>query len=125
MIFPGWKRLLSLFSKLPPTLRTCGKTYYEQTDENMTSLFSVAPTWNSFQDAIKEQYYPVRSYEDKYIKWTTLQQGSDQYASKFTNIFHTLYTKLGVNDSRQHLVFKYYGYLHKYIQDEMEFLDIS
>jgi len=31
-----------------------------------------APTWNSFQDAMKEKYYLVKSYEDKYIKWTML-----------------------------------------------------
>ena len=45
--------------------------------------------------------------------------------SVFTNIFHTLCTKMGIRDSEQHLVLKYYGFLHKYIQTEMEFLDIS
>ena len=81
----------------------------------MASLFSAAPTWNSFQTAIKEQYYPVGSYEDQYIKWTMLWQGSDKDMLKFTNIFHTLRTKLGIKDSEQHLVLKYRSYLHKYI----------
>ena len=51
------------------------------------------------QDAIKEQYYPVKSYEDKYIKWTTLQQGWDQDVPELTNIFHTLRTQLGIKYS--------------------------
>jgi hypothetical protein len=49
------------------------ETYWEQQSEGEPSLFSVAPTWNSFQDAIKEQYYPVGSYEEKYIQWTTVR----------------------------------------------------
>jgi len=53
MIFPAGKRLLSLFSKQPPHIKDWWETYYEQKDECTTSLFSVAPTWNSFQDAIK------------------------------------------------------------------------
>jgi len=30
-----------------------------------SSMFLATPTLNYFRDAIKEQYYPVRSYEDK------------------------------------------------------------
>ncbi len=44
---------------------------------------------------------------------------------EITNIFHTLRTKLGIKDSKQHLVLKYRGYLDKYIQEEIEFLNIS
>ena len=44
---------------------------------------------------------------------------------KFTNIFHTLCTKLGIKYSERHLVLKYSGALHRYIQTEMDFLDIS
>ena len=88
-------------------------------------MFSAAPTWNFFQDTIKEHYYPVKSYEDKYIKYTMLQQGKDQDVLEFTNIFQTLWTKLGIKDIKRHLVLKYCGCLQKYIQDEMDFLDIS
>jgi hypothetical protein len=42
-----------------------------------------------------------------------------------TNLFHTLRTKLGIKDSEKHLVLKYRSCLHRYIQEEMEFLDIS
>ena len=38
----------------------------------------VSPTWDSFRDGIKEQYYPIGSYEDQYTRWTTLHQERDQ-----------------------------------------------
>jgi len=62
------------FSLLEATLnvKDWWETYCEQRDEKETSLFLATPTWNSFRDVDEEQYYPVRSYEDKYIKWTTL-----------------------------------------------------
>jgi len=44
---------------------------------------------------------------------------------EFTNIFHTLHTKFGIKDYEDNLVVKFHNCLHKYIQDEMEFLDIS
>ena len=40
---------------------------------------------------------------------------------KLTNLFHTMRTKLGIKDSERHLVLKYRDYLHKHIQEEMEF----
>jgi len=43
----------------------------------------------------------------------------------FTNVFHTLITKLGIKDSEKHLFLKYRDCLYRYIQDKMEFLDIS
>jgi hypothetical protein len=41
------------------------------------------------------------------------------------NLFHTLHTKLGIKYSEKHSVLKYHNCLHRYIQEEMEFLDIS
>jgi hypothetical protein len=82
-------------------------------------------TWESFRDAINQQYYPVRSYDNLYTKWTTLWQERDQAVPNFTNIFHTLCTNIGIKDSERHLMLKYHGALHRYIETEMEFLDIS
>jgi hypothetical protein len=45
--------------------------------------------------------------------------------SEFKNKFPVLCTKIGIKSSEQNLVLKYRGALHKYIQTEMEFLDIS
>ena len=65
------------------------------------------------------------SYEDKYIQWTMLRQQRDQDVHELTNLFHTLCTKLGIKDSEKYLVLKYRSCLHRYIQEEMEFLNIS
>ena len=45
--------------------------------------------------------------------------------SKFIDNFHTLHTKLGIKGSERNMLIKYYGFLHKYIQIQMEFLNIS
>eukprot|EP00253_Pinus_taeda_P024804 PITA_24804 len=119
------EKIVFALLKAAPHVKDWWETYCEQKDESTDSLFSATPTWDSFRDAIKEQYYPVKSYEDKYIKWTTLWQGRDQDVSEFTNIFHTLRTQIGIKDSEMHLVLNYGGFLHKYIQEEMEFLEIS
>jgi hypothetical protein len=123
--FSSREKIVFALLKAAPHVKDWWETYCEQKDESTGSLFSAAPTWNDFRDAIKEQYYPVKSYEDKYIKWTTLRQGRDQDVPEFTNIFHTLRTQLGIKDSELHLVLKYRGCLHRYIQEEMEFLNIS
>jgi hypothetical protein len=39
-------------------------TYSEQRAIEESAIFTVAPTWDSFMDSIKEQYYHVGSYED-------------------------------------------------------------
>jgi hypothetical protein len=44
---------------------------------------------------------------------------------EYTNIFHTLCSKLGIKYSEQNLVLKYRNGLHRYIQKKMDFLDIS
>jgi hypothetical protein len=55
------------------------------------------------------------------MRWTTLRQERGQKVLEFTNTFHTLRTKLGIKDSERHLVLKYRGALHRYIQTEMDF----
>ena len=72
-----------------------------------------------------EQYYPMGSYEDKYIQWTTLRQQRDQDVHDLMNLFRTLRTNLGIKDSKKNFVLQYRRFLHRYIQEEMEFLDIS
>jgi len=108
-----------------PHVKYWWETFYEQKETEEPSLFTVTTTWECFRDAIKEQYYPVGSYDNLYTKWTTLRQVREQVVPDFTNIFHTLCTKLGIKDSERHLVLKYRGALHRYIQTEVEFMDIS
>ena len=48
-------------------------TFCEKREAEEPSLFTVMVTWESFREVMKEQYYPVRSYDDLYTKWITLQ----------------------------------------------------
>jgi len=75
--FSSHEKITFALLKASPYVKDWWETYWEKKDESPPSLFLATPTWDSFQDAIKEKYYPIRSYEDKYIKWTTLQQGRD------------------------------------------------
>jgi hypothetical protein len=86
--------------------------------------------WNIWGRAHLGKFYgcgqgKILPYDDRYMRWTMLHQKRDQTMSKFKNTFHTLCTKLGIKDSEQHLVLKYRGALHKYIQTKMEFMGIS
>jgi hypothetical protein len=58
--------------KVVPHVKVWWDTYSEQRDIEEYEIFVVSPTWDSFRDGIKEQYYPVGSYEDQYTRWTTL-----------------------------------------------------
>jgi len=123
--FSNREKITFALLKAVPHIKDYWETFCEQKEIEEPSLFTVTATWESFRDAIKEQYYPVGSYYDLYTKWTTLRQERDQEVLEFTNIFHTLHTKLGIKDSERHLVLKYRRAMHRYIQTEMEFLDIS
>jgi len=101
------------------------ENYWEKSYTEESRIYGVEPTWYFFLDVVKEQYYPVGNYNDQYKRWTTLWKERGQEVSKFTNTFNTLCTKIGIKDSEQHMVLKYYGALHIYIQIEMDFLDIS
>ena len=73
-------------------------------------------------DVVKEQYYLIGNYDNQYMRWTTPQKERDQIVLEFTNHIHTLHTKLGIKDFERHLVLKYRGALHRYIQTKMDFL---
>jgi hypothetical protein len=72
--------------KVIPHVKYWWDTYSKQRAVEEFGIFVVAPTWDSFRDAIKEHYYPVGSYEDQYTGWTTLRQERDQIVPEFTNI---------------------------------------
>ena len=88
-----------------PLVKYWWETFYEQKEIEGSTLFAVSPKWGSFRDVIKEQYYLVGSYDDLYTKWITLRKQRDQAVERdqavleFTNIFHTLRTKLGIKYS--------------------------
>jgi hypothetical protein len=123
--FSDREKITFTLLKALPHVKHWWETYWEKSSTEESGIYGAEPTWDFFVDAVKEQYYPVGNYEDQYMRWTTLRQERGQAVSEFTNTFHTLRTKLGIKDSERHLVLKYHGALHRYIQTEMDFLDIS
>ena len=79
-----------------PHVKHWWETYYEKISTEESRMFEAEPTWDSFVDAVKEKYYLVGNYEDKYMRQTTLHQERCQVVPEFTNTFHTLCTKLGI-----------------------------
>jgi hypothetical protein len=47
-----------------PHVKDWWDTYSEKRATEESTIFAVSPTWDSFRDVIKEQYYPIGSYED-------------------------------------------------------------
>jgi hypothetical protein len=97
--FSNREKITFALLKVVPHVKDWWENFCEQKEIKEPSLFTVTTTWESFRDVIKEQYYPVRSYDDLYTKWTTLRKERDQAVPDFTNIFHTLRTKMGIKDS--------------------------
>jgi hypothetical protein len=108
-----------------PHVKVWWEGYWERYIVDESTLFQREPTWAAFVGALKEELYPVGNYDDQYMRWTTMRQKRDQIVPEYTNIFHTLHSKLGIKDSEQDLVLKYCSGLHGHIQTEMDFLDIS
>jgi hypothetical protein len=81
--FSNREKITFALLKVVPHVKDWWETFCEQKEIKKTSLFSVMTTWESFRDAIKEQYYPVESYDDLYTKWTTLRQERDQTVPRF------------------------------------------
>jgi hypothetical protein len=123
--FSDRKKITFTLLKALPHVKHWWETYWEKSSTEESGIYGAKPTWEFFVDAVKEQYYPVDNYEDQYMRWTTLWQEKGQTVSEFTNTFHTLRTKLGIKDSERNLILKYRGALHRYIQTEMDFLNIS
>jgi hypothetical protein len=123
--FSDSEKITFALHKSLPHVRAWWEGYLERYTADESTPFRREPTWVTFVDALKEEFYPIGNYDDQYMRWTTLVQKSDQMIPKYTNIFHTLRSKLGIKDSERHLVFKYHSGLHRYIQTEMDFLDIS
>ena len=85
--------------KALPHVKHWLESYWEQSWRHEYGIYGAKPNWDFFVDAVKEQYYPVDNYEDQYMRWTTLRQEKRQTVSEFKNTFHTLCTKLSINDS--------------------------
>ena len=108
------EKITFVLLKEVPHVQNWWGTYCEKKSLDESGMFETNPTWASFIDAIREQYYPVGNYDDQYTKWTILHQERDQMVSEYTNKSHTLRTKLSIKDSERHLILKYHSGLHRY-----------
>jgi hypothetical protein len=70
--FSNREKITFAVHKVVPRVKDWWETFCEKKETEGPSLFIVKATWESFKDSIKEQYYPVRSYDNFYTKWTTL-----------------------------------------------------
>jgi hypothetical protein len=62
--FSNREKITFSLLKAIPHVKEWWDTYSEQRVVEESEIFVMAPTWDSFRDAIKEQYYPIGSYED-------------------------------------------------------------
>jgi len=72
--FSNSEKITFALLKALPHVIDWWETYYEQYFEENSTIFGPGPTWEAFVDSLKEQYYPVRNYDDQYTRWTTLYQ---------------------------------------------------
>jgi hypothetical protein len=115
---------LELLKDLPHVIDWWEKYYEKHVMDESIHCF-VGPTWEDFVDSLKEQYYPIGSYDDQCTIWMALRQERGQTMLEFTNTFHTFPTKIGIKYSEKNMVLKYCGVLHRYIQTEIDFLETS
>jgi hypothetical protein len=64
--FSDREKITFALLKAIPHVKDWWDTYFEKRAIEEYAIFVVTPTWDSFPDAIKKQYYPVGSYEDQY-----------------------------------------------------------
>jgi len=54
--------------KVIPHVKDWWETFYEQKEIKGSTLFAFARIWGSFKYVIKEQYYPIGSYDELYTR---------------------------------------------------------
>jgi len=62
--FSNSEKITFVLLKAPPHVRNWWETYFEQHTEDESVIFGLGPTWVTIVDSLKEQYYPVGSYND-------------------------------------------------------------
>ena len=70
--FSDREKITFALLKAVPHVQNWWGTNWEQNSSDESGMFEENPTWASFIDVIKEQYYHVGNYDDQYTKWTIL-----------------------------------------------------
>jgi hypothetical protein len=107
--FPEKEKITFTLLKSIAHVKHSWETYCEKISTEDFGMFEAKPTWESFVDVVREQYYRVGNYEDQYMRWTKLCQERGQVVLDFTNTFHTLHTNLCIKNFEHHLVIKFVG----------------
>ena len=68
------EKITFVLLKAVPHVQNWWGTYCEQNSSDEFGMFEINPTWASFIDVVREQYYPMGNYDDQYTKWTILRQ---------------------------------------------------
>jgi len=76
--FSNRENIIFSLHKVVPHVKDWWETYHEKNESDGSEFFWAEPTWVSFVEALKEQYYPIDSYDGQYTIWTTLQQEREQ-----------------------------------------------
>ena len=69
--FSDREKITFALLKVVPHVKDWWDTYSKKRALEEYTIFVVSLTWDSFWDAIKEQYYHVGSCEDQYTRWST------------------------------------------------------
>jgi hypothetical protein len=62
--FSNSEKITFTLLKALPHVRYWWETYCEKHVEDESAIFYQGPTWATFVDAFKEQYYPIGNYDD-------------------------------------------------------------
>ena len=62
--FSDREKITFALLKVVPHVKDWWETYCEQASIEDSEMFGTEPTWASFVDALKGQYYPIKNYED-------------------------------------------------------------
>jgi hypothetical protein len=73
----GSENITFVLLKSLPHVRASWEGYWERYTVDESTLFGREPTWATFVDALKEEFYPIGNYDDQYMRWTTLHQKID------------------------------------------------
>jgi hypothetical protein len=119
------EKITFMLIKSLPQVKSWWEGYWERYTIDEYTPFGRESTWEDYVYSIKEEFYPIRNYDDQYMRWITLRKKKGQTLSEYNNIFHTLCSNMGIKDSDKHLVFKYHSGMHRYIQTKMDLLGIS
>jgi hypothetical protein len=66
--FSNREKITFALLKALPHVKHWWETYWEQTSIEEFGIYGVEPTWYFFVDAVKEQYYPVGNYDNRYMR---------------------------------------------------------